>query len=284
MEVLAGEWGLSYRSRQIICLTHPFGNPAASSPEFRTPHGLSEFMSSPFDSPFDDFLTTPADVDPTSPMLDFSANDLPLFSDLAIDMMSKADECSSAPPVAIKESPFSPTMQCMPSPFTPALDPSSLYASFDEPADAPASLPSSTRRKSTATGTRKNITPEALVPVDAPTQSRHYTMPSATSRKVIPAVFARKRARTQAFGDDDELADEVFTLPPNPTEAQLIEAKRRQNTVAARRSRKRKLEYQRELEESNQRLEDERDQWKARALTSEALLKSHGLEVPQFDT
>jgi len=99
----------------------------------------------------------------------------------------------------------------------------------------------------------------------------------------VPAVFARKRARSQAFGDEeDQLEDEMFTLPPNPTEQELIEAKRRQNTIAARRSRKRKLEYQRELEDSVETLKADRDMWKSRALTYSALLKSHGVESPDF--
>jgi hypothetical protein len=165
------------------------------------------------------------------------------------------------------------------SPQTPSLDQSTFnspYVSSDKP------LPTS-RRKTTATGTRKNVTPESLVPIDAPTQPRKYITPSATSRKEVPAVFARKRARSQAFGDEeDQLEDEAFTLPPNPTEQELIEAKRRQNTIAARRSRKRKLEYQRELEDSVEAMKEERDMWKSRALTYHALIKSHGLDSPDF--
>ncbi|KAF9504309.1 hypothetical protein BS47DRAFT_1262669, partial [Hydnum rufescens UP504] len=85
------------------------------------------------------------------------------------------------------------------------------------------------------TGHRRNITPSNLVPVDAPTQQRSYIKPSATSRKDIPAAFAaasKKRGVSEVF---DDLED-------------AIEAKRRQNTVAARRSRARKLEYVRDLE------------------------------------
>ena len=65
----------------------------------------------------------------------------------------------------------------------------------------------------------------------APTQSWNYV----TSNEV-PAVFARKRARSTAFGDEEyQLDDNV--LPPNPMEKDLIEQERRQNTAAARRSR-----------------------------------------------
>jgi len=132
-----------------------------------------------------------------------------------------------------------------------------------------------------ATGTRRNITPESLVPLDAPTQPRKYTTPSVTSRKELPAIFAKKRARTVAFGDDDDDAIEQ-PLPPNATEKEQIEWKRRQNTLAARKSRKRKLQHQRELEADVDRLTKERDMWHLRALTCEALLKNHGHEVPAF--
>lgn len=92
-------------------------------------------------------------------------------------------------------------------------------------------------------------------------------------------MFARKRARSQAFGEEDQLADD---LPPSTNELDAIEAKRRQNTLAARRSRKRKLEYQRELEDAMDREREEKEAWKSRAMMYEALLKSHGLEVPSF--
>jgi hypothetical protein len=261
----------------------------AASPEFRNPSDLlSEYMTSPFDSPFDDFLTTPglgsdlgADI-LTSPMMDFGSGDfrdLPLFSDVGLDA---TESPKTAAPALISRPNFD-DLYTMRSPSTPALDPSSVYPSPSERPTVPLPPPSS-RRRSTATGTRKNITPDALLPVDAPIQSRKYVTPSATSRKDVPAVFAKKRARSQAFGDEeDQLEDDIFMLPPNPTEAQLIEAKRRQNTIAARRSRKRKLEYQRELEESIERLKAEKEHWKARALACEALLKHHGLEAPNYD-
>ena len=54
------------------------------------------------------------------------------------------------------------------------------------------------------------------------------------SCKDLPAIFARKRSRSQAFEGDDELAEEE-QLGPNATEDQ-IEWKRQQNTLAARKS------------------------------------------------
>jgi len=254
---------------------------------------FSEYLTSPLDdSPFDDYLlTTPAigSVDTgadilTSPvMCDWNGgvyDDRPLFSDSyeTLFPISKAS-VDSAPVLTVSPALDLHGMWTL-SPMTPSLD-HSTFPSPNIPSNKP--LATTTRRRSTATGTRKNVTPESLVPLDAPTQPRKYITPSATSRKEIPAVFARKRARSQAFGDEeDQLEDEMVMLSPNPTEQELIEAKRRQNTIAARRSRKRKLEYQRELEESVEALKEERDMWKSRALTCQALLKSHGLESPDF--
>ncbi|TDL22136.1 hypothetical protein BD410DRAFT_681609, partial [Rickenella mellea] len=141
------------------------------------------------------------------------------------------------------------------------------------------------RSRSKPTGTRKNISPETLVPLEAPTQPRSYVTPSTTSRKEIPAVFARKRARSMAFDEEDELADEAdpLALPPTATEAEAIAAKRRQNTLAARRSRKRKLEYQQQLEDALDKEKLEKEMWKSRALACRDTLQSYGVSVPFHD-
>ena len=84
-----------------------------------------------------------------------------------------------------------------------------------------------------ATGIRMRVAPETLLDESAPTQSRNYITPSATSRKEVPAFFARKRARSTSFGDEEGQLDE-YVKAPNPTEKDLIERKRRQNTISAR--------------------------------------------------
>jgi len=259
----------------------------SASPDFQA--SFDDFLTSPMeDSPFDDFLTTPSMPSSeflTSPAIvdadDFGFDDaMPLFgggSGYNPEQIKTASAHSHTGP-----SPFDGLLT-MSSPHTPALDPGSLHPSpnvghsLNTP-NTPAfsSLP---RRKNQPTGTRKNITPESLVPYDAPVQSRNYITPSATSRKEVPAVFAKKRSRTQAFGDEeDQLAAETAALAPDDVDA--IEAKRKQNTLAARRSRKRKLEYQRELEDSLEREREEKEHWKQRAMMSEALLISHGIQVP----
>ncbi|KAG7445554.1 uncharacterized protein BT62DRAFT_858561, partial [Guyanagaster necrorhizus] len=130
-------------------------------------------------------------------------------------------------------------------------------------------------RKSWATGTRKNITPETMVPLDAPTQARRYVLPSATSRKEVPATFAKKRSRSTALGDEEE--DELDPPPPDATDRELIEYKRRQNTLAARKSRKRKLEHQQQLEERVEMLTLEVEQWRTKAEIYQSILLSHNI-------
>ncbi|KZT09165.1 uncharacterized protein LAESUDRAFT_647422 [Laetiporus sulphureus 93-53] len=254
----------------------------------------SEYLTSPYDdSPLDEWLSTPAldsaDIGSdilTSPAIadtddfnDFGGTSL--FGESLGLTNAICDQTKVAPrpaPVGPLPTPFDfNDMYRMPSPTTPALDPMSLDRSPHLSNVAPPAPP---RRRNAPTGTRKNITPEALVPLDAPIQPRKYVTPSATSRKEVPAVFAKKRSLSVAFGEDGEQVD-AANLPLSDLEA--IEAKRRQNTLAARRSRKRKLEYQRELEVSMEQERAEKEMWKSRAIMYEALLHSHGLEVPSFD-
>ncbi|KAJ7608199.1 hypothetical protein FB45DRAFT_389228 [Roridomyces roridus] len=127
------------------------------------------------------------------------------------------------------------------------------------------------------------------VPIsDAPTQPRTYASPSVTSKKEIPAFFSsgqrRRSPHSHSQPSDEEEEDELTEEPlaPNATDQEKIEYKRRQNTLAARRSRKRKLMHQQQLEEAVERLSREKEIWKTRALTLSNLLRSHGLACPEF--
>jgi hypothetical protein len=100
------------------------------------------------------------------------------------------------------------------------------------------------------TGTRPNITPSTLIPLDAPVQKRQYMTPSATSRKEIPAAFVT-RGKKRGIEEVEAAVD--------PSLARQIEIKRFQNTQAARRSRARKLEYQRQLEDEIAALRQENE-------------------------
>jgi hypothetical protein len=259
-----------------------------ATPELQMSNDFNEYLTSPLiDSPLDDdLLTTPA-----LGSADMRADILtsPLMGDFGGDSFGEFPSLFGEFDGAIYQSklqnelpaPHQPNFDAMYqiSPNTPFLD-SPGSSPFETSVHKPVPLPSS-RRKVSVTGTRKNITPEALVPIDAPTQPRKYLTPSATSRKEVPAVFARKRARTAAFGEEDELLEDIV-ITPSMTEQEQIEAKRRQNTIAARRSRKRKLEYQRELEENVEQYKRESEIWKARAMTCQALLRSHQIECPEF--
>ncbi|KIY65935.1 hypothetical protein CYLTODRAFT_437641 [Cylindrobasidium torrendii FP15055 ss-10] len=116
--------------------------------------------------------------------------------------------------------------------------------------------------------------------MDEPTQPRHYTSPSSTSRKEVPAYFVRRAPQAPPSDEEDELTEE----PPaaNATDQEKIEYKRRQNTLAARRSRKRKMQYTNNLQETVERLMIEKEVWKTRALTLRQLLQSHGVACPDF--
>lgn len=261
----------------------------AATPELHTSNDLNEYLTSPLiDSPLDDdLLTTPAvgsdmhmDI-MTSPLMgDFGNEPIgefpSLFSDFDDDTMYKGSKSSQSESLAFPHQPNLDRMYPLESPITPFID--SLSDSPFTRKTAP--LPSA-KRKSAATGTRKNITLESLVPIDAPTQTRNYLTPSSTSRKELPATWRRKRLRTAGPGDEeDQLVEEGLTV--TMSEQEQIEAKRRQNTIAARRSRKRKLEYQRELEESLEQYKRESEMWKQRAMTYQALLRSHHIECPEF--
>jgi len=252
----------------------------ATTPELQMSNDLNEYLTSPLiESPLDDdLLTTPAigsdmhaDI-MTSPLMgDFGNDSFGEFPSLFSEFNDAMYQGSKSPHL-----PNLDKMYSLETPNTPFID---------SPSDSPfnrkvAPLPSA-KRKSTVTGTRKNLTPQSLVPIDAPTQSRSYLTPSTTSRKELPATWRHKRLRTVGPGDEeDQLVEEGLT--PTLSEQEQIEAKRRQNTVAARRSRKRKLEYQRELEESLEQYKRESEMWKQRAMTCQALLRSHHIECPEF--
>jgi len=225
-----------------------------------SPTKQSEFLTSPMESPFDDFLSTPGlrnddFADFTSPLIadddDFGAvfHNTPLFEDVGLFEPSSSDKRASA---------VNLDAMYTVSPSTPSLDASPF---FNPPSHRLSSV--------LPPGTRKNLTPGSLIPLDAPVQSRNYLSPSATSRREPQ----RKRSRSDAFGDDDEADKDMGELD-------AVAAKRLQNTLAARRSRRRKLEHQLEMETNLEREKQLKEQWRSRAMTLEALLLSHGIPVP----
>jgi len=217
-----------------------------------------------------DIMASPAlldddDVYTNAPLF----GDEPLFEPLTFEKLN-ADRHGSVPdPLSLRPSsevPNSPTSSISPTSSTSGRGKRSTGKQAAK----------TTRRKSAPTGTRKNVTPESLIPVEAPIQDRKYVTDSATSRKELPAVFARKRKRASTDLDEED----ILAAPPTTGELSAIEAKRRQNTLAARRSRKRKLEHQRDLESTIENERAEKDAWKQRALAFEAILNSNGIRIP----
>jgi len=92
----------------------------------------------------------------------------------------------------------------------------------------------------------------------------------------------RSTARSPAEGLDDDAQDGngLELLGYNPNERELLEYKRRQNTVAARQSRKHKLEYQQHLEDELKRLQGECVRWKEKVALCQEMMKSHGIQPP----
>jgi hypothetical protein len=269
---------------------HEIAAMLASSPEFRDLNSFDAFMTSPMpgleqdfgvspeETPYQDFLHTPLFDDDdaliTSPMM----GDMPLFPEFIDTDHNIEPTLPKAPHQYGIEAPYTI------SPFSPALESFDHFAapssSTPKTTPAPVSSAPTTRRTSKAIGIRKGITPDSLLSETAPTQARKYVAPSATSKKEVPATFARKRARSTAFGDEeDQLGDD---LPLNPTERDLIEQKRRQNTVAARRSRKRKLEQYQNMEKARDEERQLKETWKERANVLLATLREHGVNYPDF--
>ncbi|KAJ3797681.1 hypothetical protein GGU11DRAFT_756550 [Lentinula aff. detonsa] len=275
-----------------------------ASPEYQMMSGFSEYLSSPFSTPYDDFNVSPMDDSPfapdlSTPIMDavdeefgwsgmMTAMDEPLFDDDASALYNMLVEAAPAkevaPAVSATELLNNKQLYTM-SPSTPALEHvNSLYSSPRFPSvNAPAkpsSSSSSTRKVSLATGTRRNITPDNLLPLDAPTQSRRYVTPSSTSRKDVSP--AKKRSRSEAFEGDDEVhEDEIApSKPPGPdaTEMEKLEYKRRMSTIAARKSRRRKLEHKLMLEATVEELERDKEKWKMRCKVLQEVLKSHAVD------
>ncbi|KAF8650979.1 hypothetical protein AX16_004994 [Volvariella volvacea WC 439] len=243
---------------------------SAATPDMFTPL-MGDFDSPLDDSPLAEFLQTPIMDDVDNDI--FAADDDSLFEPTWSAPIETSVSPKQPPPSSLYTmSPISPAMD--------AVNPTSLFPSksaksTDTSIETPSSL--GKRRRSTANGTRKGLTVEALVPLDAPTQTRRYVTPSATSKKDLPAMIQRKRARLQTPVDEGDAPP-----PPSASEQELIDYKRRQNTLAARKSRMRKLEHQQKLEAEVEQLKQERDTWKVRTEMLMHTLRTHNIPAPDL--
>ena len=244
-----------------------------ASPEFRhfmtspLPDLARDSFTSPEETPFEDFLNTPL-IDNND---EFGTPMLPLFPDFEEPL--PAEESAPKPQYPSRLVGAHYTI----SPTSPSVD-----TSFAQPAPAPklTSDPAPTRsRVSKSNGIRKGITVDALLDESAPTQPRKYLTPSATSKKDVPSTF-RKRSRSVAFDDEsDQLGDD---LQLNDTERQQIEQKRLKNTLAARKTRRRKLEQYQNMVKSRDEQKQLKEIWKERAQMLLKTLRKQGVDYPDF--
>ncbi|CAK5263031.1 unnamed protein product [Mycena citricolor] len=264
----------------------PLFNEAAST------FDVDAYLTSPMEAPLDDFTVSPLDDSPisdflTTPVLPFESEaDMmsgPLISDAGYsDNLELFGGLSAYPTFEFTSK--EPSFPSLPplytiSPGTPALDtidPSATSLKSRVSASVAAAVaPAPQKKRAAATGTRKNLKPEALISSEAPTQKRSYVTPSVTSRKAVPASFVQKRLHSAAFNEQD-----LAEISPTPSEQDSIEWKRRQNTLAARKSRKRKLEHQQLLEDNVTSLKSDVERWRTRAMMAQDLLKANGIACP----
>lgn len=263
-----------------------------------SPIGLSpaSFISSSSASPFDALYSSPfvgGDFGtPGTPDFDFSCGgDLPSLFASSLGSIAPAAVDTSGWDLTV---PPAPTMEAQPSP-AGAVSPVMLQ--LDSPAPELASTPSlsdvkpildapaSEHVKDKFTGTRNTkIQPIAF---DAPTLPKSYLIPSATSRKRAPAAITAKMPAAKKAKQAAQAAREASATPGldageeglDPSELpdellSAIELKRRQNTLAARRSRMRKAGHLAELQDTINGLEGEVADWKAKCAELEAVVRA----------
>lgn len=124
------------------------------------------------------------------------------------------------------------------------------------------------KKPSGPTGTRRQSRP--LLDAAAPTMTKCYQAPGATTRKLIPAGF-QKKLKLQADTSGDASLPASMESSAQKGLLDEIEEKRRRNCVAARESRRRKVEYQ-------SGLKNEITSWRAWADEVKEKLASAGLD------
>lgn len=117
----------------------------------------------------------------------------------------------------------------------------------------------------------------------APLQrSENAEQPSVAPSRTLKLSTSKRSSRSHPYSDGDEDTLDG-PLPEDATEQEKIDWRRRQNTLAARKSRKRKQDQMQQLQDDVQRLIKEKEVWKERALMMKQLLRSHGLPSPNFE-
>ena len=118
------------------------------------------------------------------------------------------------------------------------------------------------------------MTANDLKALDAPTERRNYVVPSVTSRKDFPPSVTKSFHTPSPRGSKRSSGQAGLDLPgaehssSSPGEEELdtddlkrhVEEKRRANTIAARKSRRRKAEFLEGLRGENEKLVEEKEQ------------------------
>jgi len=174
---------------------------------------------------------------------------------------------------------------------SPSVNPASIYPSKHEPTDRPA-FPVIHRHSFVIFYARalfqspqkfsqwytKGVTPEALVPIDAPTQPRKYITPSMTSRKEVPSVLPAAGANAGVGDDEDELLEE---LRPEWTSLSNRVQEAGKNTWLTQ-EQEAQVEFQQKLIANVEHLSRERDVWRERARMLQGMMEARGLQCPVF--
>ncbi|CCO32629.1 hypothetical protein BN14_06692 [Rhizoctonia solani AG-1 IB] len=306
-----GTYTISIAS-QIDCNAATIASPSTSHPGNPTPHStpfdtdyrtLEEIITSPeFTSPLFEDTPNLSDASPFTPSssstrhqispalfdyADSSSGGIPLFGPSPIVLDSnQALGTPNLDSLHLQSGGLGfqnlDSLLSMPngSPVSPSADTRDLFSPSTSPlfSDSSSVRPEGVRsvsdpvKKAQPTGHRKNLAPEQLLGVEAPTQQRNYFGPSATSRKPVPAGFEERRAKIVAKRRRG-LGSEAEELSEDAILSAAVEDKRRANTVAARRSRQRKLEYVKNLEILLEEKNHEIALWKERAIAAEGIVR-----------
>lgn len=119
---------------------------------------------------------------------------------------------------------------------------------------------------------------DACLSSSSPTQSAWLSNRHTHSSAYEPYPRQSPNSRKRPVSEDEEQSDDADPLDPNATDEQKKEYKRRQNTLAARRSRARRAHEVQLLRDENSRLKTEVVLWKERARMMQDILERKGIE------
>ena len=109
-----------------------------------------------------------------------------------------------------------------------------------------------------------------------------YAVPHVTCSPEMPSTTQYVTPGT-SFPLKGKEKEEPEKRTNNPTKNQKeIDTKRKKNTIAARKSRMKKLEQKVALEKAVEKLTTEKEIWKTRALTLRSLLNNNGIPCPRL--